>query len=82
MRSPVAVETDPAPASIHSDDGLLNKFQVVTLTALRARQLQNGARPRVDGGAHKLLQVARLEVMAGMISWEVGPRKGEERTSS
>jgi DNA-directed RNA polymerase subunit K/omega len=43
----------------------------VTLALQRAKQLQNGARPRVDPGSHKLLRVALLEVTAGMISWDV-----------
>jgi DNA-directed RNA polymerase subunit K/omega len=44
------------------------------LTSQRARQLQNGARPRVDPDGHKFPWVARHEVMAGMISWDVTPK--------
>ena len=53
-----------------------NKFSLVVLTAQRARQLQNGARPRVDSDGHKFPWVARREVMAGMISWNVTPKAG------
>lgn len=54
-----------------NDDDLQSKFRLVTLTVHRARQLKDGARPRVDPGNHKFLRVAMLEVMAGMVSWSV-----------
>ena len=53
---------------------LQNKFSLVVLTSQRARQLQNGARPRVDPDGHKFPWVARHEVLAGMISWDVTPK--------
>ena len=55
-------------------EDLQNKFSLVVLTSQRARQLQNGARPRVDPDGHKFPWVARREVMAGMISWDVTPK--------
>jgi DNA-directed RNA polymerase omega subunit len=58
-------------APLRTVDQAESKFRLVTLTAQRAKQLQNGARPRVDGGGHKFLRVALLEVMAGTVSWSL-----------
>jgi DNA-directed RNA polymerase subunit K/omega len=52
-------------------DGLQDKFHYATLTFQRSRQLKNGARPRVEAGDHKLTRVALMEVMAGMVSWDL-----------
>jgi len=62
------------PLSTARDSDVLNKFSLVILIAQRARQLQNGARPRVDSDGHKFQWVALREVMAGMISWDVTPK--------
>lgn len=69
MRTQGAVDAAQAPPS--SDVGEQSKFCLVTVTFQRAKQLQNGARPRVDAGNHKFTRVAMLEVMAGMVSWSV-----------
>jgi DNA-directed RNA polymerase omega subunit len=51
-----------------------NKFRLVVIALQRARQLQSGARPRVENiGRHKFLWVALQEVMAGHVSWDVTP---------
>lgn len=60
-----------------ASDELQNKFSLVVLTSQRARQLQNGARPRIDPDGHKFPWVARREVMAGMISWDVLPKAAQ-----
>jgi DNA-directed RNA polymerase subunit K/omega len=49
----------------------LGKFHKVTLAFQRARQLQNGARPRVDAPGHRPTRLAMLEVLADTISWTV-----------
>jgi len=56
---------------------LEHPFQLVVLTAQRARQLRDGARPRVAPGDHKLTRVALLEARAGLLSWEIvtGPAR-------
>ena len=59
------------------DDGLSNPFRLVVLTAQRARQLKDGARPRVAPGNHKLLWVALREVRAGLLSWETVPEPAQ-----
>jgi len=55
----------------------LSRFHLVALAFQRAKQLQAGARPRVDAAGHKPTHVALLEVMADTISWTVEPKKGE-----
>ena len=69
--TPAAVETASAVPVDGAGDERQNKFHVVVLAFQRVRQLQNGARPRVDASGHKFLWVAMREVMAGMISWSV-----------
>lgn len=67
-----------APAAGNgASDELQNKFLLVVVARLRARQLQNGARPRVETEGHKFLWVATQEVIAGTVSWDVGPKPGE-----
>ena len=61
-----------------SPDGVGNPFCLVVLTALRARQLKDGARPRLAPGNHKLVWVALLEARAGLLSWESLPVAGAD----
>jgi DNA-directed RNA polymerase subunit K/omega len=42
-------------------------FYVATLMFHRARQLKQGARPRVDARGHTSTRVAVLEVLAGLV---------------
>jgi DNA-directed RNA polymerase omega subunit len=49
----------------------LSRFHLVSLAFQRAKQIQAGARPRVDAAGHKPTRVALLEVMADTISWTV-----------
>ena len=65
----------PVSTALASD--VPNKFSLVVLISQRARQLQNGARPRVDSDGHKFPWVAQREVMAGLISWDVAPKAGQ-----
>lgn len=67
----------PTPPGNGAGDELQNKFLLVVVARQRARQLQNGARPRVETGGHKFLWVAMREVIAGTVSWDVGPKPGE-----
>ncbi len=67
--SRAAAEQAQAPAT--AVVGEENKFRLVVLTAHRARQLHGGARPRVETNGHKMVRVALLEVMAGMVSWSL-----------
>lgn len=55
------------------DTGLGLPLHLVVLTAQRARQLKDGARPRLAPGNHKVIHVALLEARAGLLSWEIAP---------
>ncbi len=48
-----------------------SKFRFITVAAQRAKQLQNGAKPRVESKTRKSTRVAMQEVLAGAVSWEI-----------
>ncbi len=48
-----------------------SKFRFITVAAQRAKQIQNGAKPRVESKTRKPTRVAIAEVMANAISWEM-----------
>jgi len=48
-----------------------SKFRFITVAAQRAKQLQAGAKPRVEPKSRKATRVAMEEVLAGAISWEL-----------
>lgn len=48
-----------------------SKFRFITVASQRAKQLQGGAKPRVDVRTRKSTRVAMQEVLAGAISWDV-----------
>jgi len=52
-----------------------SKFRFITVAAQRAKQLQNGAKPRVEARSRKPTRVAMHEVLAGAVSWEM--KEGE-----
>jgi DNA-directed RNA polymerase omega subunit len=56
-----------------------SKFRFITVASQRAKQLQNGAKPRVDTRSRKSTRVAIEETLAQAISWEVKEDKPEER---
>ena len=66
--APAPVPATTGPPSIPSD-GPLSGFHLVAVVFQRAKQLQNGARPRVEAGDHKATRVALLEVLADTVSW-------------
>jgi DNA-directed RNA polymerase subunit omega len=58
-----------------------SKFRFITVAAQRAKQLQNGAKPRVETRSRKATRLAMQEVLANAISWEVGaevPRQAHD----
>jgi DNA-directed RNA polymerase subunit omega len=64
-----------------------SKFRFITVAAQRAKQLQNGAKPRVESRSRKPTRVAMHEVLHGTVSWDVmdtivvqGPGSHEEQT--
>jgi DNA-directed RNA polymerase subunit omega len=48
-----------------------SKFRFITVAAQRAKQIQNGAKPRVEAKTRKPTRVAIEEVLANAISWEM-----------
>lgn len=48
-----------------------SKFRFITVAAQRAKQIQNGAKPRVESRTRKSTRIAIQEVLAGAVSWEV-----------
>lgn len=72
-----SVESAALPSTASAADAmermLADRFYQIALIFQRARQLKNGAEPRVYADGHKPTRLAQLEVMAGLISWEIGP---------
>lgn len=52
-----------------SDAPVLNRFLVCVVAFHRAKQLDAGARPRVERDGHKAAYLAVREVMADTVSW-------------
>ena len=48
-----------------------SKFRFITVAAQRAKQLQSGAKPRVDTRSRKSTRIAVEETIAGTVSWEM-----------
>jgi DNA-directed RNA polymerase subunit omega len=48
-----------------------SKFRFIAVASQRAKQLQNGSKPRVATHSRKATRVAIEEALAGAISWEV-----------
>jgi DNA-directed RNA polymerase subunit K/omega len=65
--APIAVPATAGPAASPTEP--LSGFHLVSVVFQRAKQLQSGARPRVEAGHHKATRVALLEVLADTVSW-------------
>ena len=57
-----------------------SKYRLIILAAKRSKQLQRGARPRIDIDAvkHKNTRIALEEVMRGRVNFEVRNTDGDE----
>jgi len=53
-----------------------SKFRFITVAAQRAKQIQNGAKPRMEVTNRKPTRIAVEEVLANAVSWEI-PEKDE-----
>jgi DNA-directed RNA polymerase omega subunit len=61
-----------APEDSSSNLTTLARFHIAAIATQRARQLQQGARPRIEeASGHKPTRVAVMEVLANAISWEI-----------
>jgi DNA-directed RNA polymerase subunit omega len=56
-----------------------SKYRLIILAAKRSKQLQRGARPRIDIDAlkHKNTRIALEEVMQGRVNFSVTEEDGE-----
>ena len=54
-------------------DAIGNKFEFIAIAAERCKQLQRGARRRIETTSRKWVSVAQEEVLAGMIEYSYGP---------
>lgn len=56
-----------------ADKSMDSKYRLIVVAARRSKQLQRGARPRVemDVTKHKTTRVAMQEVLAGKVNYEV-----------
>jgi len=56
-----------------------SKFRFITVAAQRAKQLQGGAKPRVETRSRKPTRIAVEETLANTVSWEIReePEKAE-----
>jgi DNA-directed RNA polymerase omega subunit len=50
-----------------------NKFEFIAVAAERAKQLQRGARARIETMALKPVTIAQEEVLAGLVEYSYGP---------
>ena len=48
-----------------------SKFRFIVVAAQRAKQIQNGAKARVETRSRKPTRIAMHEVLAGAVSWEI-----------
>jgi DNA-directed RNA polymerase omega subunit len=55
-----------------------SKFRFITVASQRAKQIQNGAKPRVDVKSRKATRIAMHEVLAGAVSWEMKEEPAKE----
>lgn len=57
-----------------------SKYRLIILAAKRSKQLQRGARPRIDIDTvkHKNTRIALEEVMRGRVNFSVTKQDGEE----
>ncbi|MGA7462716.1 MAG: DNA-directed RNA polymerase subunit omega [Candidatus Korobacteraceae bacterium] len=54
-------------------EGFDSNYRYVLVTARRARQIQNGARPVLEPHSRKPCRIAEEEVQAGKVKWEIPP---------
>jgi DNA-directed RNA polymerase subunit omega len=47
-----------------------SKYRLVLLAAKRSKQLQKGARPRLQSGAKKMTRIALEEVQNGLVQYQ------------
>ncbi len=58
-----------------------SKFRFITVAAQRAKQLQGGAKPRVETRSRKPTRIAVEETLANTVSWEIREEPEAEETA-
>jgi DNA-directed RNA polymerase subunit omega len=53
-------------------EGFDSNYRYILVAARRARQLQGGARPRVETKSRKPCRIAMDELQAGKVEWSIG----------
>ena len=59
---------------INYPDDMLSKFQFIAIASQRCRQLQKGARPRIQSRSRKFTTVAQEEVLAARVEHFTRPK--------
>jgi DNA-directed RNA polymerase subunit K/omega len=65
---PIQIPSEQAPDP-QVTGSMVNRFLLSAIAFQRAKQLQQGAKARVENGHHKTTYIAVLEVLANTISW-------------
>ncbi len=52
-------------------DNFDSKYRFVIVTALRARQIQSGSAPKLGDGSRKPTQIARQELLQGLVQFTI-----------
>jgi DNA-directed RNA polymerase subunit omega len=65
-------------------NGFDSNYRYILVAARRARQLQSGARPKVETQSRKPCRIAELEVQAKKVEWFIPTEKpvAEETTEA
>jgi DNA-directed RNA polymerase omega subunit len=69
-----AIATEPT--EVHQNPEMDSKYRMIIVAAKRSKQLQRGARPRVemDSQKHKPTRIALEEVMNGKVDFSIIPK--------
>ncbi|MEJ2079041.1 MAG: DNA-directed RNA polymerase subunit omega [Acidobacteriota bacterium] len=55
-----------------------SKFRFILVAAERAKQLQNGAPPKINVKSHKPSYIAIKETLEGLVDWEILEEENNE----
>ena len=68
-----ATKTEEQNEQEHVNPNLDSKYRLILVAAQRSKQLQKGARPRVemDSQRHKPTRIALEEVLRGMVNFSI-----------
>jgi DNA-directed RNA polymerase omega subunit len=76
MAKAIQEATTTAPTDAHENPEMDSKYRMIIVAAKRSKQLQRGARPRVemDAQKHKPTRIALEEVMNGKVDFSIIPK--------